>query len=74
MTTLYVRDLPVDLPEPEVGRVFESCRGYLSARVRKNRARHLVAFIEFEDADAAREAMDRMQTFRFAADHPPIRT
>jgi len=58
-STLFLPDLPADLPEIELQALFQSQEGFKSARIREDRNKNLVGFVEFEDSSFASRARDR---------------
>ncbi|CAM9588562.1 unnamed protein product [Pylaiella littoralis] len=56
---LFVSDLPSDITEKELERLFAGCHGFDSCRVRKDKNEHDVGFVEFWDTESASIAKDR---------------
>jgi RNA recognition motif-containing protein len=58
-STLFLPDLPAELPELDLQALFQSQEGFKSARIREDRNKNLVGFVEFEDSNFASRARDR---------------
>eukprot|EP00903_Cladosiphon_okamuranus_P006484 g6343.t1 len=58
---LFVSDLPSDITEKELERLFAGCHGFESCRVRKDKNEHDVGFVDFWDTESATNAKDRFK-------------
>ncbi|CAN0334494.1 unnamed protein product [Ectocarpus fasciculatus] len=66
---LFVSDLPSDITEKELERLFAGCHGFESCRVRKDKNEHDVGFVDFLDTDSATIAKERFKGHVFRG-HP----
>ncbi|CAM9107186.1 unnamed protein product [Scytosiphon promiscuus] len=62
---LFVSDLPSDVTEKELERLFAGCHGFDSCRVRKDKNEHDVGFVDFCDTESASIAKDRFKGHDF---------
>eukprot|EP00752_Nemacystus_decipiens_P003836 g3529.t1 len=58
---LFVSDLPSDITEKELERLFAGCHGFECCRVRKDKNEHDVGFVDFWDTESATIAKDRFK-------------
>jgi len=63
--TLFVADIPYGVSELELSELFQAFAGFKNARLRKDRLSNTVGFIDFEDANTAAVAKDRLQNYQF---------
>jgi len=64
--TLFVADIPLNIPETEFVSIFQAQEGFKSARLRKDRNSHIVGFADFEDNESASLAMETLQGYKWS--------
>jgi len=63
-TTLFVTDVPDNLPESEFVNIFQNCDGFVTARLRADRNGNVVGFVEFEDQNSASIAKNKYHSYK----------
>jgi len=63
--TLFVADVPYTLQEGDFQALFQSCDGFVAARLRQDRNENVVGFVDFSDHVSAARAKDRFQGYKF---------
>eukprot|EP01102_Stenamoeba_stenopodia_P011275 TRINITY_DN3448_c0_g1_i1.p1 TRINITY_DN3448_c0_g1~~TRINITY_DN3448_c0_g1_i1.p1 ORF type:complete len:281 (+),score=56.44 TRINITY_DN3448_c0_g1_i1:286-1128(+) len=65
-TTLFVTDIPFNLQETEFVNLFASSEGFITARLRSDRNRNIVGFVEFENEQTAKVAKNEFNQYKFS--------
>ncbi|CAM9367759.1 unnamed protein product [Ascophyllum nodosum] len=61
ISCLFVSDLPTDITEKDLEKLFAGCHGFDSCRLRKDKNEKDVGFVEFRDSESAEIAKDRFK-------------
>ena len=69
-STLFIADLPFDLPESDFISLVSPCDGFVSARLRTDKNNNRVGFVEFVDETTAAAAKHQLQGHKLTADDP----
>jgi len=63
--TLFIAEVPHNIPEKDFVAIFQAQEGFKSARLRRDRNNHVVGFADFEDTDSSSLALETLQGYKF---------